>query len=324
MCENEDSLDIGTVNTEDRLTKQDSLRSESPSSITGAKPKKKTKSRRRLNALMSNVSIHFSDTDSEGELTIINPQLRSPSKQRRLPTVNGIHDNNNQVAPTISVTLENADAESQDLQWDGLGGFPNVDRRSSFADNLTDVDEIYMGSDQESGGNNKIERKGLTVMENTCQGETDLEDVSNDEDANDNDDSIEPPILVPHALDILREFGGGGTITTKEGDGPFSAEIRKQMSVDEENYEEETGKHENIDDLLLINGETDTEDVEASDEEEEVDGACGQKEVIEDLDLLAGSQVVVKNVNKMEDLLSVRDAGDDGLADGLTDVEDFE
>ncbi|XP_057336023.1 uncharacterized protein LOC130674646 [Microplitis mediator] len=331
MCENEDSVDklqqincsIGTVNTDDRLTKQDSLRSESPSSVTGAKPKKKTKSRRRLNALMSNVSIHFSDTDSEGELTIINPQLRSPSKQRRLPTVNGSHNNNNQVAPTISVTLENADAESQDLQWDGLGGFPNVDRRSSFADNLTDVDEIYMGSDQESGGNNKIERKGLTVMENACQGETDLEDVSNDEDADDNDDPVEPPILVPHALDILREFGGGGTVTTKEGDGPFSAEIRKQMSVDED-YGEETGKHEKIDDLLLLNGGTDTEDVEASDEEEEVDGACGQKEVIEDLDLLAGSQVVVKNVNKMEDLLSVRDAGDDGLADGLTDVEDFE
>ncbi|CAD6235878.1 GSCOCG00008025001-RA-CDS [Cotesia congregata] len=306
MCENEEpeNFQLSSKIPEERLTKQDS-RSESPS--TGAKPKKKPKSRRRLNALMSNVSIHFSDTDSEGELTIMSSQIRSlsPLKQRRLP--------NGPVTPIISVTLENADSEPQDLQWDGLGEFPNVDRRNSFAENLTDVDEIYMGSDQESSCK-KVEKKGLTVMENNCQGETDLEDVSNDED-----DPVEPPILLPKALDILREFGGG-TITTKEGDGPFSIEVRRQMSVDEEYFED----HKKIDDLSLLHGGTDTEDIDASDEEEEIDGACGQKDDIEDFDLLAGSQVIVKNVNKMEDLLSVRDPGDDGASDGLTDVEDFE
>ncbi|XP_074108588.1 uncharacterized protein LOC141533554 [Cotesia typhae] len=311
MCENIEPLDnlqLNSKSQEERFQKQDS-RSDSPS--RGAKPKKKPKSRRRLNALMSNVSIHFSDTDSEGELTMMSSQIRSlsPLKQRRLP--------NAPAPPIISVTLENADSEPQDLQWDGLGEFPNVDRRNSFAENLTDVDEIYMGSDQESSCK-KAEKKGLTVMENACQGETDLEDVSNDED-----DPVEPPILLPRALDILREFGGG-TITTKEGDGPFSIEVRKQMSVDEEYFEDDNGGYRKIDDLSLLHGGTDSEDIDASDEEEEIDGACGQKDEIEDFDLLAGSQVIVKNVNKMEDLLSVRDPGDDGASDGLTDVEDFE
>ncbi|KAK0175043.1 hypothetical protein PV327_008828 [Microctonus hyperodae] len=282
----------------DGITKQDSIGSNADNS-PGAKPKRKSRStRRRLNAMMSNVSLHFSDTDSEGELTKI--RNLSPAKSKITQNIN-----NNQPqlqAPIISVTLENSDSEQTHFNWDGLSDFPTPERRNSFAENLTDVDEIY-GSDTD---NDKVEKKGLDVMENNLQGETDIEDMSNDE----GDDDIDAtPIYIKPRFDILREFGGG-TITTKEGDGPFSVEIRNQMSFDESDDVHESRHGLGAIDNQLHGG-TDSEDIDVSDEDEEPEGAYGQRNILEDFDLLAASQVVVKNVNKMENLLSVPDIADD-------------
>lgn len=294
----------------DGITKQDSICSNADNS-PGAKPKRKSRStRRRLNAMMSNVSLHFSDTDSEGELTKI--RNLSPAKSK---ITHNINNNQPQLqAPMISVTLENSDSEQTHFNWDGLSDFPPPERRSSFAENLTDVDEIY-GSDTD---NDKVEKKGLDIMENNLQGETDIEDMSNDE----GDDDIDAtPIYIKPRFDILREFGGG-TITTKEGDGPFSVEIRNQMSFDESDDVHEPryglGAIES-----QLHGGTDSEDIDVSDEDEEPEGAYGQRNILEDFDLLAASQVVVKNVNKMENLLSVPDIADD-ISDSHTDIEDID
>lgn len=274
---------------------------------SGAKPKRKSRSnRRRLHAMMSNVSLHFSDTDSEGELTQINTQ-RTTTKVPKIPL-------NIPQAPTISVTLENSETEPVDLHWDGFGGIPKSESRNSFAENLTDVDEIY-GSDEEHEQRNN---KSLMVMNNAHQGETDVEDMSNDEE---DDDELAPPIYVKPALDILREFGGG-TITTKEGDGPFSVELRNQMSFDE--GDDDRTVQVGLNDSLQIHGGTDSEDIDASDDEDELQGAWGQKDVMDDFDLLATSQVVMKNVNKMENSLNLLDIGDEGICDGHTDIEDVD
>ncbi|XP_044001910.1 uncharacterized protein LOC122848121 [Aphidius gifuensis] len=277
---------------------------------TGTKPKRKSRSsRRRLNAMMSNVSLHFSDTDSEGELpTVVLPKRNlSPAAKRLLNKV--------PEPPMISVTVENAEGETVDSHWDGFGEIENNTRRNSFAENLTDVDEIY-GSE---GDTAKPSVKGLSVIENSCQGETDLEDLSND----DGDDEETNIIIEASSVDIFHEFGGGGTTTTKEGDGPFSNEVRQQMSFDEG---DETTRQPFSNHIVFPSGPpTDCEDYEVSDDDEDDDfnGACGQhNNSFHNFDFLANSQV--ENISKMTNSLTVPDLTEDGLSDGHTDVEDFE
>lgn len=279
---------------------------------TGTKTKRKSRStRRRLNAMMNNTSLHFSDTDSEGELTLINSQVRALSPNKSPKKCLQSSEN-----PTISVTLEGGEAavnNSDDPQWQNFGGFPTRSRRNSFVDNLTDVDEIYT-SEPENDTNDKSDRKALAVADNSYQGETDYEDFSND----DGDD--EPnPIYVAARGDILCDFTGG-TITTKEGDGPFSIEVRNQMSID---VPSESNEFSETPDIVIM-PTTDSEDMDASDEEDVQEGACGQREMLEDFDLLAASQIVMKNINKMENSLSVKDTSDIDLSDCHTDVEDVD
>ena len=283
---------------------------------TGAKTKRKARStRRRLNAMMNNSSFHFSDTDSEGELTLINTQVRNLSPgnhgHRKAPE--------NSPNPIISVTLESGEANSNndDLHWQGFGQVSQErSRRGSFAENLTDVDEIYT-SDQENDPVSKADRKNnLAVTDNSYQGETDYEDLSNGDD--DDDDDEPNPIYVTPRSDILYDFTGG-TITTKEGSGPFSIEVRNQMSFDRVNVSEFSGAPD-----IIVMPTTDSEEIDASDEDDEQEGACGQREMLDDFDLLAASQIVMKNINKMENALSVKDITDNDISDSHTDVEDVE
>jgi hypothetical protein len=273
---------------------------EVPSSATSAKTKRKARStRRRLNAMMNNTSLHFSDTDSEGELAT--PRTIIIKKNAPLNSDKG----NNLLQPVISVTLDGSDDSSC-----GSG------RRGSFIDNLTDVDEIYTSEPENQDGLNRrrsrasLHKVNLLVGDTPLQGETDLEDMSNDEE-----EVIQAPIYITPRADILCDFNGE-TITTKEGDGPFSVEVRNQMSVDESKIMPEAPD-------IMILPTTDSEDMEASGDDEMVDEACGLRETYQDFDALDASQIVMKNVNKMDQLLSVKEI-DDGIADSHTDIEDIE
>uniref|UniRef100_A0A6V7LDW2 Uncharacterized protein n=1 Tax=Bracon brevicornis TaxID=1563983 RepID=A0A6V7LDW2_9HYME len=254
--------------------------------------------------MMSNVSLHFSDTDSEDELSIINSKARTMSPAKRI--VNG-----DVVPPVIEVTLEHNEGERADTHWAGMGGdrtpSPGSDRRSSFAENLTDVDEIYV--DDPDG---KTDGVGLKIPVYENQGETDVEDVEDDGEA---DDDI---VIAAPAIDLLRDFGGG-TITTKEGDGPFSVEVRNQMSFDEG---DDLPRHGNVNEPWPEGPDTDSENVQVSDDEPEDDGAYGQSFM--DLDVLGTSQVVMKNVSKMDNLLAPPNATDDDISDNHTDIEDID
>lgn len=285
------------------------------SSCPVAKTKRKARStRRRLNAMMSNASLHFSDTDSEGELSV--PRVSTPNHNVKNAAAAAAAANGamgNLLHPVISVTLDGSDDSS-------YGG--GNERRNSFLENLTDVDEIYT-SEPENDAKAPIKsaistpRGSLIVGENPHQGETDLEDMSNDEEE-------EAPIFIMLRSDILVDFNGE-TITTKEGDGPFSIEVRNQMSIDEEAKELGNDAPD-----IVVMPTTDSEDMEASDEEDEAGEACGQsKESYEDFDVLAASQIVMRNVDKMEQqLLRVKSpsggAEDGGICESHTDVEDFE
>lgn len=317
MCENteERSLDnlcpikckIGSEISEDGVKQKGN---QLPENSSGAKPKRKSRaSRRRLHAMMSNVSLHFSDTDSEGELSMVPAPLRSLS-----PAAKRTNSNNIPQPPMISVTIENADGEIADSHWDGFGEIETNTRRSSFAENLTDVDEIYVS---ESDVIKPQMQGGLKVAENTDQGETDMEDLSNDE-GEDGEDST--PVYMNSGVDILREFGGG-TITTKEGDGPFSVEVRQQMSFDESDDVKDLARNK----IVFPEGPaTDSEEYEVSDEDDEIEGACGQRNMMEDFDFLAPSEISMKNVSKMTNSLTVPDLTDDCISDCHTDVEDLE
>ncbi|KAF7379033.1 hypothetical protein HZH66_015267 [Vespula vulgaris] len=268
---------------------------------TSMKQKRKSRStRRRLNAMINNTSLHFSDTDSEGELVIMEAYARTPSPAKSR-------------GPVISVTME--DIESVD-KFDTnprcltILSTPemNISRRGSFAENLTDVDEIY-ASEPENEQNTEG-RKSLTVTGVTYQGETDVEDISNDED--------EPVIYVTPRLDILCEFGGE-TITTKEGNGPFSVEIRSRMSKEIEDTEVR-----NSSDIVIMPG-TDSEDMEVSDEDDLQIASCSQRDLFEDLDVLAASHIVMTNVNKTDNMLAVKGIQEDiTIGDCHTDVEDVD
>lgn len=269
----------------------------------GTKTKRKSRStRRRLNAMVNNTSLHFSDTDSEGELTVIN-QTRglSPVKSLSLDVQQG---------PAISVTFDHSEnepgaAESMNyLSPDEKG----ISRSGSFVENLTDVDEIY-GSEPET--ETKKESQNSLVVDNGCQGETDLEDFEGDEE-------IQTPIYVKPRSDLLQELCGE-TITTKEGDGPFSVEIRNKMSREVARDEGASGAPD-----IIVLPNTDEEDMDVSDEEDLPEACCSQKELLEDLDILAASQIVMKNINKMENMLTVKEPGDDAISDCHTDVEDVE
>lgn len=283
----------------------------------GTKTKRKARStRRRLNAMMNNSSLHFSDTDSEGELTLINPHARNPSPGK----IGHKIDRQN---PIISVTLDAGDDKSStgnaphvdNPPWQGLGNVSTgTSRRNSFVENLTDVDEIYTSEPEVDGVCKNGSNKGLVVQDNCYQGETDCEDFSNDE-------GDEPsPIYVAPRSDILCDFSGG-TITTKEGDGPFSIEIRNQMSFDCAGADAK--EFTDTPDIVIM-PTTDSEDMDASDDEDVPEGACGQREMLEDFDLLAASQIVMKNINKMENSLTVRDVSDNDISDCHTDVEDVD
>ncbi|OXU25468.1 hypothetical protein TSAR_011006 [Trichomalopsis sarcophagae] len=281
------------------------------SSCPVAKTKRKARStRRRLNAMMSNASLHFSDTDSEGELSV--PRISMPNHSVKNAAFNG--GTGNLLHPVISVTLDGSDDSS-------YGG--GNERRNSFLENLTDVDEIYT-SEPENDAKTSIKsvtstpRGSLTVGENPHLGETDLEDMSNDDE-----EVVQAPIFIKPRSDILVDFNGE-TITTKEGDGPFSIEVRNQMSIDEEAKDLDNDTPD-----IVVMPTTDSEDMEASDEDEEGE-ACGQsKESYEAFDVLAASQIVMRNVDKMEQqLLRVKSpsggAEDGGINESHTDVEDIE
>lgn len=269
-------------------------------SNTGTKPKRKARStRRRLNAMVSNTSLHFSDTDSEGELTMISQRNLSPVKLAESPQ-----------GPEISVTVDPVEDNAE------LNEYPNclapddkgVQRRGSYTENLTDVDEIYP-SDQENEA--KENCNNLAVAENSAHGDTDLEDLEAE-------DEVQSTIFVKPRSDILTEFSGE-TIMTMEGDGPFSVEVRNKMSTEQHSIDDPNNDTPEV----VIEPNTDEEDMVASDEEE-LQGACYiQNEVVEDLDsCLAASQIAMTNVSKGENL-SVKEIVDDA-SDCHTDVEDVE
>lgn len=274
------------------ITKQDSQAYDKECS-SGTKVKRKSRSaRRRLNAMMSNASLHFSDTDSEGELTMIT------TKMGKLNPV--------QANPLISV-IDAEIAESKEKVNNNLdyliadGETRSRSRRGSFVENLTDVDEIY--SDDEKNISNN-----LNVVDNGYQGETDLEDMESDEE-------IQPTIYVQPRSDILTEFCGE-TITSKEGDGPFSTEVRNRLSQQELSIDKTDT--ENVLDLP----NTDSEDMEGSEDETKLDEAAAYNHAYEDFDFLAASQIVM--ANKMQNTLHVPDAVDEAISDCHTDIEDVD
>ncbi|XP_043527592.1 uncharacterized protein LOC122537960 [Frieseomelitta varia] len=274
--------------------------------VTGIKVKRKLRStRRKLNAMINNTSLHFSDTDSEGELTSIQSCPIRPLSRTA----------NEQQGPIISVTCDDVEVKGSDLLS------PTDDKesslRSNFVENLTDVDEIYP-SDPET--EQKENRNNLKVAKSLCcQGDTDLEDLEEGEDGE--DDEVDSTIYVKPRSDIFCDYSGE-TITTKEGDGPFSVEVRNKL------YREEEPRNE----CLMCNGRpdivvmsnTDEEEMDVSEEEDAQEACCSQKELLEDLDVLVASQVIMKNINKMENMLTVRDISDDGASDCHTDVEEVD
>ncbi|XP_058798771.1 uncharacterized protein LOC131668525 [Phymastichus coffea] len=279
------------------------LKSEADGGGDGGKTKRKARStRRRLNAMMSNASLHFSDTDSEGELQA--PRAVTPT---RPPSARlGLCSDSLLLRPTISVTLDASGDDSSRASGD---------RRGSFLDCLTDVDELCASEPEPEPGS-----EGGAEPPAPPQVETELEDLSSDE-------ADEPSIYVEPRGDILVDFGGE-TITTKEGDGPFSVEVRNQMSLDDG---PSGGPAREPAPEIAFAPATDSEDMEASDDDDEdVVGqlgsvACGLREgVVEELEVLAASQILMKNCSKTDQLLAVKEP-DDVLSDaGHTDIEDLE
>ncbi|XP_033327157.2 uncharacterized protein LOC117220859 [Megalopta genalis] len=269
---------------------------------TGTKAKRKARStRRKLNAMVSNASLHFSDTDSEGELTTIAP----PGRLSR-------HLSEARQGPVIEITaedVENKPGLEQDSQTGQDADGKDTLQCNSFVESVTDVDEIYPSESEteavESLGN-------LKVAENPCPGETDLEDIEGDEE-------VQAIIFVKPRSDIFCEYSGE-TITTKEGDGPFSVEIRNRMYLEEEPREQ---VHSNTPEITVMPN-TDEEDMIASDEDLMEEACCNQKEFLDDLDVLAASQIVMKNISKADNRLALKDVSDDGASDCHTDVEDVE
>ncbi|XP_023318587.1 uncharacterized protein LOC106653993 [Trichogramma pretiosum] len=273
---------------------------------SGTRQRRKARStRRRLNAMINNTSLHFSDTDSEGELAV--PRAIAPNGLTNKVVGGGATGPASLLQPVISVTLDGS-------------GDSSSSRRGSFIENLTDVDEIYPSDSEADGVRNRSRRASLAVNTGgVVQGETDLEDISNDEE----DGVADAPIYVKPRNDILVDFNGE-TITTKEGDGPFSVEIRNQMSIDDPRQDPDAAAAAaaNAPDITVV-PTTDSEDMEASDDDDDLQGACGLP-TYEDLDILAASQIVVSSKKEQpQQLLTVAEP-DDGASEGHTDVEDIE
>lgn len=286
------------------LKRQPTSEAVSPSktkdSVTGTKVKRKARStRRKLNAMVSNASLHFSDTDSEGELATITPQIRL---SRHLSEV--------QQGPSISITTE----ESEDKGKLAKDSIPEADSKetlqcNNYVDNLTDVDEIYAS---ETENEMRESPSNLQIAEAGCPAETEIEDIDGDEE-------VQATIYVKPRSDIFYEYSGE-TITTKEGDGPFSVEVRNKIYLEEV----PRGRSQRNTPEIMVLPNTDEEDMAVSDEELADEACFNQREVFEDLDVLAASQIVMKNVNKTDNLLTVKDASDDAFSDCHTDVEDVE
>lgn len=262
----------------------------SKSKETGTKTKRKVRStRRRLNAMINNSSLHFSDTDSEGELTTINSQIKPL---------------NNTEKPIISVTSEVIENESSNyLSLDDK----DFVKRNNFIENMTDVDEIYPS---ELENEEKENQDHLKIVNTPFQTETDLEDLEGE-------DEVQSPIHLKPRSDIFCDYSGE-TITTKEGDGPFSVEVRNKIYGEDSPRNETCGATPDI----VVMSNTDEEDMAVSGDEDEQEACCSQKELFEDLDVLVASQVIMKN--KMENLLTVKEISDDGTSDCHTDVEDVD
>lgn len=293
------------IEEHDRATKDSQVKD--CSSETKIKRKSRS-SRRRLNAMMSNASLHFSDTDSEGELAMI------ANKVDKL-NVTQTSQMDSQRSPLISITGAEATKSSETKINENLdyliadGEARSQSRRGSFAENLTDVDEI--DSDEKgTEANEKSIRSSLKVIDNGDQGETDLEDMEGDED-------IEPTIYVAPRSDILTEFGGE-MITTKEGDGPFSVEVRNRLSRQQVSVD--MGDAEKVPDMP----NTDSEDMDASEDETKLDEAAACNHIYDVMyeDTSAASQIVM--TNKVENTLHVPDTVDDAISDCHTDVEDVD
>lgn len=263
----------------------------SKSKETGMKAKRKIRStRRRLNAMINNSSLHFSDTDSEGELTTINSQIKPL--------------NNTEQKPIISVTSDIIESESSNyLSLDDK----DFVKRNNFIENMTDVDEIYPSENEE-----KENQDHLKIVNTPFQTETDLEDLEGE-------DEVQSPIHLKPRSDIFCDYSGE-TITTKEGDGPFSVEVRNKIYGEDSSWNETCGATPDI----VVMSNTDEEDMAVSGDEDEQEACCSQKELFEDLDVLVASQVIMKNINKMENLLTVKEISDDGTSDCHTDVEDVD
>ncbi|KAK2580284.1 hypothetical protein KPH14_012529 [Odynerus spinipes] len=93
--------------------------------------------------------------------------------------------------------------------------------------------------------------------------------------------------------------------------------MSKEMEVEE-------GAAQKSPDIVIMPN-TDSEDMEMSDEEDLQVASCSQRELFEDLDVLAASQIVMTNVNKTTDTLGVKDTQEDvSIGDCHTDVEDVD
>ena len=76
--------------------------------------------------------------------------------------------------------------------------------------------------------------------------------------------------------------------------------------------------------VVVTNVDTDEEDMDVSDEEDLQEACYSQKEILEDLDVLTASQIIMRNINKVENMLTVKDISEDGASDCHTDVEDVD
>ena len=296
----EQATQTAGVNTSLDKNQSPSVIVENPSPSRTKVKRKARSTRRKLNAMINNTSLHFSDSDSEGELTAIKSHVRVSS-----------HPSDAQQGPVISVIPDDVGAEN------GLDKISNLlspdvetSRRNSFADNLTDVDEIYASETEAE----QKEIQTLKVAESPCQGDTDLEDFEGE-------DEVQAMIYVEPRSDIFCDYSGE-TIMTKEGDGPFSVEIRNKM------YREEIPQNKlcstTPDIVVVTNTDTDEEDMDVSDEEDLQEACYSQKEILEDLDVLTASQIIMRNINKMDNMLTVKDISEDGASDCHTDVEDVD
>lgn len=291
------------VNEHNRaMTKQESQVNDKDC-FSGTKIKRKSRSaRRRLNAMMSNASLHFSDTDSEGELTMITSKI-GKLNPAEVSEANILH------SPLISIT-DVESIESNSKMKDNLDYLivdseaKSQSSRNSFVENLTDVDEIYSDTEVDE----KATKNNLKVIDNGYQGETELEDVEADE-------NIQSMIYIMPRSDILAEFGGE-IITTKEGNGPFSVEVRNRLSREEISIDKQD--IQTIPDMP----NTDSEDMEASEDEINLGEAATYSSVYEDFDVLAASQIVM--TNKVDNTPHVPDVIDEAINEYHTDIEDID